>query len=107
MRHISIDPDRPLDPVMLLAAMANSKRLMILSILAVGEASVGELAQAVNLGQSAISQHLQRLRMHGFVGTRREAQTIYYSLSSPAIKSLLAVLENMSHIAIRVGRPAA
>jgi DNA-binding transcriptional ArsR family regulator len=65
----------------LLKAIGNERRLMILcQLVRLGEASVGELANLVGLGQSALSQHLARLRRERVVTTRREGQTIYYSL---------------------------
>lgn len=69
----------------LLKALANSQRLRILCLLAGGEHSVGELNASLDLSQSALSQHLARLRAENLVTTRREAQTIHYSLvPSPA-----------------------
>jgi ArsR family transcriptional regulator, virulence genes transcriptional regulator len=69
----------------LLTALANESRLAILCELVDGERSVGALVEAVGLTQSALSQHLAKLRAAGIVTTRREAQTIYYRLiSEPA-----------------------
>jgi DNA-binding transcriptional ArsR family regulator len=65
----------------LLKALANDKRLLILCLLVRSEYSVGELNALLNLSQSALSQHLAVLREEGMVNTRREAQTIYYSLA--------------------------
>lgn len=65
----------------LLKALANEKRLMILCLLAEGERSVGELNGLLDLSQSALSQHLALLREDALVETRREAQTIFYSLA--------------------------
>ncbi|KZB70081.1 MULTISPECIES: helix-turn-helix transcriptional regulator [Thalassospira] len=65
----------------LLKAMSNQSRLLILCQLNEGEKSVGELERIVGLSQSALSQHLARLRRDKLVKTRREAQTIYYSLN--------------------------
>ncbi len=65
----------------LLKALANEKRLMILCLLAEGERSVGELNGLLDLSQSALSQHLALLREEQLVETRREAQTIFYSLA--------------------------
>lgn len=76
----------------MLALMGNPKRLMILCRLAEGEASVGSLATAVNLGQSALSQHLAKLRGAGLVATRREAQTIHYSLASDEVRAIMLAL---------------
>lgn len=75
-----------------LSALANAKRIHILSVLAAGEQSVGALASIVNLSQSALSQHLAKLRAIDLVETRREGQTIYYSLKcelTPQVFSLL------------------
>ena len=75
-----------------LTAMANPKRLLILCRLAEGEASVGELQAVVGLSQSALSQHLARLREAGMVATRREAQTIHYRLSDDETRAVMAAL---------------
>lgn len=76
----------------LLKALANEKRLMIVCILCKGEKNVGELEQFIGLSQSALSQHLARLRRDGVVDTRREAQTIYYSIKDDAVPKLLECL---------------
>ena len=76
----------------LLAALANQHRLAILCELVEGERSVGALVQAVGLSQSALSQHLAKLRAAGIVATRREAQTIYYRLVSEAAGSVMTTL---------------
>lgn len=78
--------------VNLLKALSNERRLMIICALYKGEKSVGELEQIVGLSQSALSQHLARLRHDGLVNTRREAQTIYYSVSDQATKAILKTL---------------
>jgi len=79
----------------LLKALANSHRLMILCELKDGERSVSALEQVVPLAQSALSQHLAKLREGGFVITRREAQTIYYSLSDARVARLIEVLHEL------------
>lgn len=76
----------------LLKALANERRLMILCHLSESERSVGELERLVGLSQSALSQHLARLREDGLVKTRRAAQTIYYSLDGEAAPRIIAVL---------------
>jgi len=76
----------------LLKAMANRARLMILCELLDGERTVTELHVAVGLTMSAASQHLAKLREEGIVATRRESQTIYYSLASEAAERMLGVL---------------
>lgn len=76
----------------LLSAMANSKRLMILCTLVQGEITVGALAEKVGLSQSALSQHLSKLRAMEVVTTRRDAQTIYYSSDNLKVKKILETL---------------
>jgi ArsR family transcriptional regulator, virulence genes transcriptional regulator len=76
----------------LLSALGQTKRLMVLCRLIDREMSVGALAEAVGLGQSALSQHLARLRDLGIVATRREAQTIYYRLASDNARRLITLL---------------
>jgi DNA-binding transcriptional ArsR family regulator len=78
--------------VSLLKAFSNENRLKILCALYKGEKNVGELENIVNLSQSALSQHLARLRSDGIVNTRRDAQTIYYSLDNAATESVLQCL---------------
>lgn len=79
----------------LLSAMANPKRLQILCSLVKGEVAVGALASQVGLSQSALSQHLSKLRAQKLVNTRRDAQTIYYSSSSEAVLKVLGTLEEI------------
>jgi DNA-binding transcriptional ArsR family regulator len=79
----------------LLKALANSHRLMILCELREGERSVTALEDVVPLSQSALSQHLAKLREGGFVSTRREAQTIYYSLADKRVARLIEVLHEL------------
>ena len=77
---------------LLLGAMANAKRLIVLCNLIESEKSVGELAGIVGLSDAALSQHLAKLRMQGLVQTRREGQTIYYRLASEKVKTVLSTL---------------
>jgi DNA-binding transcriptional ArsR family regulator len=76
----------------LLKAMSNEHRLLILCHLAPGEKSVGELVRLVGLSQSALSQHLARLRRDNLVRTRRDAQTIYYSIAAAEPLAVLRLL---------------
>ena len=76
----------------LLRALANEHRLLILCQLAAGERGVGELVDAVGLSQSAVSQHLARLRAEGLVATRREGQAIVYSLAADEARRMIAAL---------------
>lgn len=80
----------------LLKAMANECRLLVLCHLAEnGELSVGELVDRVGLSQSALSQHLAKLRTEGLVGTRKEAQTVFYRLCDPKAEQLLSLLHDL------------
>jgi ArsR family transcriptional regulator len=76
----------------LLRALANERRLMILCQLTDGERSVGQLLPLVGLSQSALSQHLAILREQGILATRREAQTVRYSIADPAALKVVATL---------------
>jgi len=76
----------------LLAMLANPHRLRILCELQRGERSVTQMETVVGLSQSALSQHLAKLRGAEIVTTRREAQTIYYSVADERVARLLAVL---------------
>lgn len=79
----------------LLKALSNRHRLMLLCELHSGERSVSALEAIVPLSQSALSQHLAKLREGGFVATRRQAQTIYYRLADARIARLIGVLHEL------------
>ena len=83
------------DAARLLRALANEKRLMLLCLLVEGERSVGELNARVDLSQSALSQHLAVLREDGLVNTRREAQTIYYSVADGPAHQVIQTLHDI------------
>ena len=80
----------------MLRALANERRLMILCLLiAQEELTAGELADEVELSQSALSQHLAKMREEGLVTFRREAQLAYYRIADPNVKRLIATLKNI------------
>ncbi len=79
----------------LLKKMGNEHRLLVLCSLINGERSVGELNDMMPLSQSALSQHLASLRKAGLVGTRRESQTIYYSLRGSEAIKVIEVLQSI------------
>ena len=82
----------------LLRALANEHRLVVLCALRHGELSVGDLVKRVGLSQSALSQHLGRLRQEDLVATRRSSQTIYYRIADPDVLELiLALASAMAH----------
>ena len=76
----------------MLHALANERRLAVVELLGRSERSVGELERLVGISQSALSQHLALLRGRELVDTRREAQTIYYRLSDPAVRQVIETL---------------
>jgi DNA-binding transcriptional ArsR family regulator len=76
----------------LMKTLGHRDRLMILCQLAESEKSVGQIAELLEISQSPLSQHLSRMRKEGLVETRREAQTIYYSLKSGEAQRIVEVL---------------
>jgi ArsR family transcriptional regulator len=77
----------------ILRALANERRLMILcKLVEWGETNVTTLTEAVGLSQSALSQHLAKMRDEGIVTTRRESQTIWYRIADPRIEQLFGLL---------------
>lgn len=79
----------------LLKVIGNEQRLLILCNLLDGPLSVGELNQRVELSQSALSQHLALLRELGLVETRREAQSIFYSIADGPVVRVMALLQDI------------
>lgn len=83
------------DAAAFLTLMGNEKRLAIMSHLIDAELSVGTIADKVDLSQSALSQHLAKLRAFDLVQTRRDRQTIYYSCRSDAVRQLLLLVDQI------------
>jgi ArsR family transcriptional regulator len=80
----------------ILRALGNERRLMILcKLVECGEGNVSALAEAVGLSQSALSQHLARMREEGLVTFRRESQTLWYCIADPRIEQLFATLHRL------------
>jgi ArsR family transcriptional regulator, virulence genes transcriptional regulator len=80
----------------ILHALANERRLMILcKLVEWGEATVGSLVDAVGLSQSALSQHLAKMRDEGLVTYRRESQTLWYRIADPRTETLLGHLQQL------------
>ncbi len=75
-----------------LKTLAHEGRLMILCHLGSGEKSVGELEELLNMRQAAVSQMLARLREEGFVATRRDGKTVYYSLANENTSEVIGLL---------------
>tara|TARA_B110000908_G_C9968591_1_gene320083 strand:+ start:335 stop:640 length:306 start_codon:yes stop_codon:yes gene_type:complete len=79
---------------LVLKQLANKNRLMILCCLTDQELSVGQLNDQIPLSQSALSQHLAKLRDNQLVSTRRESQTVYYKVDNPKLQSLMKALHD-------------
>jgi DNA-binding transcriptional ArsR family regulator len=77
------------------SAMGNARRLQALLLLEKGEANVNDMADAIGLPQSSLSQHLAVLRRSNLVKTRRDAQTIYYALDSEPMSRILGLLNEI------------
>jgi ArsR family transcriptional regulator len=79
----------------MLKALANERRLLILCALSQQESNVMSLAEHVGLSQSALSQHLARMRDEGIVTFRREGQTLWYRIADARIAKLIRELERL------------
>ena len=78
----------------LMKALGNGKRLMILcKLLEAGEMNVMALCEAVGLSQSALSQHLAKMRAEKLVDYRRESQTLFYRVADPNVKRIVKTLK--------------
>jgi ArsR family transcriptional regulator, virulence genes transcriptional regulator len=87
---------RAAEAAALMKALGNEKRLMILcKLLDEGEMRVLPLADAVGLSQSALSQHLARMREEGLVAFRRDGQTLHYRVRDPNVKRVIKVLKSI------------
>ena len=87
--------EKATEAAQMLKALSNEKRLMILcKLLEHGEMSVNALIGHVGLSQSALSQHLARMREEKIVDTRRDAQQIFYRVADPRVRDILATLKN-------------
>ncbi len=87
--------EHAVDAATLLRAMASEHRLMVLCTLVQGEMSVSQLMDVIPLAQSALSQHLAVLRRERLVATRRDGQTVYYSLKpGPALGVIRVLYDN-------------
>jgi DNA-binding transcriptional ArsR family regulator len=95
LQRIEMMREHAPDAAGLMKALGNESRLMILCTLAEGERSVGELNAMIPLSQSALSQQLARLRGQGIVKTRRESQTIYYSLAPGPADRVIHLLHDI------------
>jgi DNA-binding transcriptional ArsR family regulator len=79
----------------LMRTLGHKDRLMVLCHLISGEKSVGELAGLLEIPQSPLSQHLARMRKEELVTTRREAQTIFYSIASNEAARMVELMHEL------------
>lgn len=84
-----------------LKALADDKRLRIVTLLADGERCVCELQDALDAGQSLLSFHLRTLKEAGLVSDRREGRWVYYALKQETMCEIEAFLHET-----RVAQPA-
>ena len=86
--------EKATEAAQMLKALSNEKRLMILcKLLEHGEMSVNALIGHVGLSQSALSQHLARMREEKILDTRRDAQQIFYRVADPRVRDILGTLK--------------
>ncbi|GAC1579800.1 MAG: metalloregulator ArsR/SmtB family transcription factor [Sphingomicrobium sp.] len=84
------------EAVAVLKSIAHEGRLLVLCYLSeAGELSVGDLVNRIGLSQSALSQHLAKLRAEGLVATRKSSQTVFYRIADPRVLTLLATLHDL------------
>lgn len=83
------------DAARVLRLLANERRLLILCELAGGERPAGALAGKAGLSQSALSQHLAKMREEKLVATRRDGQTVYYRIADRRLAKLLPTLKDV------------
>lgn len=72
-----------------LRTLANPNRLIILNQLLKGESCVGDLEKVLSISQSALSQHLSRMRSEGMLSKRRESQQIFYAISDKRVEKFI------------------
>ncbi len=88
--------DKAAEVAGLLRALANERRLMILCrLVELGEARVSSLAESAGLSQSALSQHLSKMRDEGIVTYRRDGQSLWYRIADPRIERLFATMHDL------------
>lgn len=80
----------------ILNLLGNEKRLLMLCyLIASKELKVGDIVSVVQISQSALSQHLSKLREAGIVTFRRDSQTLYYRISDPRVNKLIKLLKSL------------
>ena len=93
--HMSLMRENAAEAASVLRLLGNEHRLIVLCSLVEGEMGVGALQDRLALSQSALSQHLSRLRADGLISARRESQNIYYSIADEKVFALIAALADI------------
>ncbi|MCC3860290.1 ArsR/SmtB family transcription factor [Pseudemcibacter aquimaris] len=94
--HLNIDMSQAAENAAeFLKTLANPNRLIILGCLLKGESNVGELEKSLNISQSALSQHLSRMRGEGILARRRESQQIFYSICDDRVEKFLSIANEL------------
>jgi ArsR family transcriptional regulator len=94
------------EAAVVLKSLAHEGRLLVLCFLAeAGEVSAGELTNRIGLSQSALSQHLARLRTEGLVTTRKQAQSVFYRIADPKVFDLLHALHGIYCPTLKITKP--
>ncbi len=83
------------DAAAFLKSLANPNRLMILCLLCESEMRVTDILTHLDISQTALSQHLARLRTEGIVDFRREHRTLYYFIKNPDVASIISTLHSI------------
>jgi len=78
-----------MDAAQMLKVMGHPLRLRIAQCLEPGELNVGDISQAIGASQSATSQHLKALRMHGLLDARRQGACMYYRIARPEVYKII------------------
>jgi ArsR family transcriptional regulator len=94
-RELKVMRKRAGEAAAMMAALSHEARLRVLCDLVEGERAAGELVRRSGLSQSALSQHLAKLRQEGLVATRREGQSILYRIDNPDAARILGVLHDI------------
>lgn len=89
---LSVVSARVQEAAEVMKAMASETRLKIMCALSGGELPVGQLAELTGQSQSAVSQHLAKLRAAGLVTSRREGQTIHYRCRAGVAQEIIDTL---------------
>jgi DNA-binding transcriptional ArsR family regulator len=77
-------------------ALSDPTRLQILALLFAGERTVGDLADHLDVSQSAVSHQLRILRTMDIVRYHKEGREVYYSLADEHVRDIL--IRTLEHI---------